>query len=488
MRAAEGADELAADLAALLDPRLASPRVELRTPTALAQAVSRGRWQTAPHLEEIGRRLIELVGGRNRRLAVVAPPRHGKSELISHYLPAWFLMRFPNRRVILCSYGEELAVGWGRRVRDTLAEWGPKLAGIELRSDVSAADRFDIAGFAGGMTCVGAGGAITGRGADLLIVDDPIKNFEEAASAAARDRLWDWWRSVAITRLEPGGGVVVAMTRWHEDDLVGRLVAGQDADADEGVVQWRVLRLPAVAEDDDALARQPGEALWPKRYPAEELDARRRQMGTALFEAMYQGLPRPAEGSIFRREWFRYFTELPDAYDLGGKIVPTSTCRVFSTVDLAVSTKTVADFTVVATFALAPSGELLVLDIVRKRLEGPDHLGLLHQVYERHAPCEIFVERVGYQLALVQEARRSGLPIRELSPDRDKVSRALFAAARMEGGNIYLRQNASWLEDLEGELLAFPRGRFDDQVDVIAYAAAQCAKPKGRVTRIITFP
>jgi len=458
---------------------LHSTQSGIASPAALAQLASRGRWQPAPHLKLIDRKLIDVAAGRISRLIVLAPPRHGKSELISHYLPSWYLGRYPTRRIILCSYDSEFAAGWGRKTRDTLIEYGPSLFGVTVRDDSSAASRFDLDGQPGGMITSGAGGPITGRGADLLVIDDPVKNHEEAYSASARERLWDWWRSVARTRLEPGAGVVLVMTRWHQDDLAGRLLqaaAGGDGEP------WNLLRLPALAEDeaDDPLGRQPSQALWPERYPARLLDQTRAALGSILYSAQYQGLPQPAAGAVFRREWFKEFHMLSDgAYDLGGRIVPAGQCRRFQTVDLAVSTKTTADYTVIATFAQTPHRELLLLDLERVRMEGPDLTSLLQRHYQRWKPAYIAIEKTGFQLAIVQQARRAGLPIRELSADADKIARALHAGTRMETGDVYLLAAASWREVLEDELLSFPTGAHDDIVDSLAYAATQTIQTGG---------
>ena len=196
-----------------------------------------------------------------------------------------------------------------------------------------------------------------------------MKSVEDAESQTYRDRAWEWWRGVALTRLEPGGAVILVMTRWHEDDLAGRILQ-EDASG------WRVLSLPALGDDDlgDPLGRQPGEALWPERYDADALNQRRREMGSRLFASEYQQQPTPASGSIFKREWFRYWRPLGDgSYDLGsGRVVPSGDCTRLTTVDLAVSTRTSADYTVIGTWAVSPTADLILLDLQRERMEGPD--------------------------------------------------------------------------------------------------------------------
>ena len=219
---------LAVDLAAALDPVAARERIGATSlepwlsPASFALAVDPG-FQVPPHIELLDRAIVETVesGGR---LLVAMPPRHGKSELCSRYTPAWYLGRFPDRRVILASYEADYAASWGRKARDLLEEHGRTMFGVGVRQDSHAANRWDLADHAGGMTTAGVGGAITGRGADLLIIDDPVKSVEEAESDTYRARTWDWWRGVALTRLEPGGAVILVMTRWHEDDLAGRIL------------------------------------------------------------------------------------------------------------------------------------------------------------------------------------------------------------------------------------------------------------------------
>ena len=251
--------------------------------------MSRGRWRFARHLRYLDQALIETLAGRGpRQLIIQAPPRHGKSELISRYLPAWYLGTFPDRRVILVSREATLARSFGRRARDLLFEHGPSLFGVELQPGVARADEWDLANRAGGMLTAGLGGPITGRGANLLIVDDYLKNAEEALSPQIRDKQWDWWQSTALTRLEPGGQIVVMATRWHTDDLIGRMLAREGkSTADEA----RVIRLPALAETNDPLGRKVGDALWPERWPAAELRKQKATLDPAWWQALYQQQP-----------------------------------------------------------------------------------------------------------------------------------------------------------------------------------------------------
>ena len=267
-------------------------------PAAFAEYESHGSWLRVTHLELLNRHLLDLHAGMTHRLLVSMPPRHGKSYLVSRVFPAWWLGTHPSDRIILCSYEAEFAASWGRQVRDLLDEHGQSLFGVSLKDDSQAAHRFDVAGNRGGMITAGVGGAITGRGANLLIIDDPVKSAEDSQSEAMSKRLWDWYRSTARTRLEPRGAMVIVMTRWHEADLAGRLLA------DPGGEEWTVVNLPALAEDDDPLDRELGEALWPERFSKEDLEATKRALGSYLWSALYQGRPAPLDGDVFRKSWF----------------------------------------------------------------------------------------------------------------------------------------------------------------------------------------
>ena len=245
--------------------------------------------------------------------------------------------------------------------------------------------------------------------------------------------------------------------------------------------RWEVLRLPAIAEDDDPLGREPGEALWPERFPVEELEATRQALGPFLWNALYQGRPMPLDGNIFRRERFRYWRDAGDAYqllrpDAEPLLVAEANCRRFATVDLAVSEKTTADYTVIAVWAVTKDSDLLLVDRIRERVPGPDQVPLLRRVYEQWRPSVIGIEAVAFQLAIVQAAVRDGLPVKQLTPDRDKVSRALAAATRLEAGTVYWPREASWLTEWEYELMVFPAGRHDDQVDAFSYAVLEVAE------------
>jgi hypothetical protein len=449
---------------------------------ALAQAGPAGlglatdqRFELTPHIELINRELIETIAAAEGRqssnpeiLLVSVPPRHGKSMLISTLAPAWYLGAFPERQVMLASYEADFASGWGSRVRDLLTEHGEKLFGVKVDRTNRAARRWGLQGSAGGMISAGVGGAITGRGAHLLIIDDPIKNAEQAMSEVIRENQWEWWLSTARSRLEPGGVVVVLMTRWHEGDLGGRMLAASEEPDGDPV---REIRLPALAEDADPLGREKGEALWPERYRREALQRTRSVVGPYWWSAMYQGRPTPDEGGIFARQDFRYFEEREGMLSIqtseGPRAIDPNRCRKATYVDLAVSTKETADYTVALKVLVAETGELLIDEVLRARIPGPLQASYLADNYSGI----LKIEAIGYQSALIQALIQKSIPVEPVYPDKDKVTRASAAGALYKSGRIYHRRGAPWLHDFQAELLAFPAGEHDDQVDALAYAA-----------------
>ena len=411
---------------------------------------------------------------------VLFPPRHGKSSFCSEYFPPWYLGWFPDDRVILSSYEATFAASWGRKARAVVEEHG-HLLGIGLSKESSAVSEWELARpHRGGMVTAGVGGAITGRGANCLIIDDPVRNAQDANSPTYRETAWDWYRSTAKTRLEPDAIEILIMTRWHEDDLGGRLLF----EMRNGGEEWEVLELPAIATGTDW--RPEGEALWPERYPLEVLEERRRTMGSYWFSAMFQQRPQPAGGGLFKKVSFRYFegartegTEYILRHPGGRKVWQKHHCWRFTTVDLAASVRTSADYTVMSTWAVTPDTEMLLVDRIRERLEGPGIVPMMQTVQMTSDPGYQAVEATGFQLSIVQDALKAGLPIRPLQAKGDKWARAQPAAARVEGGMVYFPADAPWLQEWEDELVVFPAGAHDDQVDTLSYAAIEVARQSG---------
>jgi predicted phage terminase large subunit-like protein len=446
------------------------------SPAAFARLVSGGGYVPFDHLIALDEQLTRIGNDELERLIVAMPPRDGKSETISRYLPAWYLGRHPDRRVMLTSYEADFAASWGRKARTLLEQHGEALFDTRIDPASAAASAWDIEGHTGGMVTAGVGGPLTGKGAHLLIIDDPIKNHEQAHSELQRDKAWDWWRSTARTRLQRPGAVVLVLTRWHEDDLAGRLLR-------DGSDDWTVLELPALADADDPLGRAPGDALCPGLgFDRAWLEATRAELGGYWFAALYQQRPGPAEGMLFKRRDFRYWRRHPDEPiyllerdDGSPHPVGIDWCTHFQTVDVATSEKHTADYTVIATWALTPERDLLLIDRERQRFEALDVGGMIARSYHnrKQTPAFVGIEEFGHGLGVVQELTRKGLPIRRLRPDRDKISRALVAVARYEEHRVYHPRGAHWLDEWERELIAFPNATHDDQVDTASYAARQ---------------
>jgi len=267
----------------------------------MAATVTGGRWKMAPHLALLDRELTAIATGKTRRLIVQMPPRHGKSMLCGQYFPAWYLGVFPDRNIMYASYEAGQAAKYGRLARNVMQQHGARLFGLQVASDSHAAERWNIAGHEGGMVTAGAGGPLTGKGADVLIVDDPVKNAEQAISEVFRNKVWEWWESTALTRLEPRGSVVVIMTRWHRDDLAGRCLRDMKNE------DWRVINLPALATQNCQLGRKPGEALWPQRYSRADLERIRDNRSLYWWLSLYQ--QQPARHAAV--EWpARYFNDI----------------------------------------------------------------------------------------------------------------------------------------------------------------------------------
>ncbi|WP_399559316.1 terminase large subunit domain-containing protein [Streptomyces chartreusis] len=273
-----------------------------RSPGSMSAILTDGKEKQARHLDLIDRVFRDIARGHSRKVLITMPPRHGKSRRAARWAPLWFLSRHPDRRVMIASYSADLADDHGRWIRDAIVSYGPHI-GLYLHAGSKAANRFDLADkdgnrLEGGLVTAGVGGGLTGKGAHLAIVDDPIKDAADAESPTMRRRLWDWWTSVLNTRVEPGGSIIVIQTRWHEQDLAGKILEGEDAD------DWIRLDLPAICDtEDDPLGRKPGEALWPLRYGRQALEKIRRAVGERVWWSLYMQKPRPLEGGVWKWPW-----------------------------------------------------------------------------------------------------------------------------------------------------------------------------------------
>ena len=392
--------------------------------------------------------LLEAVGrGDLWRLMLFLPPRHGKSLLATQIFVAWYLGCHPARSIISASYGQELADDFGRQVRNLINSPVHRAIFPECRlaNDSSSMHRFATTA-GGSYFAVGCGGPITGRGADLLLIDDPIKGAEDARSDVSRRSTHEWYSSVARTRLQPGGAIVLISTRWHWDDLAGRILTS------DGGGHWHVLSLPAVAEVDESF-RRAGEALWPEKFPLEVLDQLRKDVGPAVWAALYQQRPSAADGTVFKREWFCFYRERPRLK------------RIVQSWDTAYKAGAENDYSVCTTWGVAENGYYL-LHCWRGRVEFPELKKRMKWLASEYRPNQILVEDRASGQSVIQELRcETALPIIAVKVDRDKTARAEAVTPLMEAGKVFLLESAPYLPDYLDEFAAFPTGVHDDQVD-----------------------
>jgi predicted phage terminase large subunit-like protein len=420
-------------------------------------------------------RLHRVTAGETKRLMIFMPPRHSKSETVTVRYTAWRMICDPKMNVILGSYNQRLANRFSRKVRKLVGE------GIALSKDRKAADEWETRD--GGSLCaVGVGAGVTGFGANLIVIDDPVKNRSEAESKAYRENTWDWFNDDIYTRLEPGAAIILIQTRWHEDDLAGRLLR----DMKNGGEQWEVISFPAIATkqltaetqrrrvenssqrlSDSAVEisaewRKPGEALCPDRYDVNALRRIEKKLGSYSFAALYQQNPVPLDGGIFKRSWFTHVVDkAPDGL------------RWFRGYDLAVSTKTTADFTASIRCAVDKLGNIYIADAFRARLEYPEQRRYVIDRMSDEKETTHGIESALHGQALVQdllrETRLMRSVLRSVRADKDKVTRALVWAAKAEAGKVILVRGP-WIEGFLEEVCSFPNGTHDDQVDAMSLA------------------
>jgi predicted phage terminase large subunit-like protein len=409
-------------------------------------------YQPANHARFLCESLEALARGEINRLMTFMPPRHGKSLHVSQALPAWYLGHWPNKQIILASYAAELAEQNSRRARHLVAD--PRYPfGATISTESAAVNRWELT--AGGtVIAAGVGGGITGFGADLLILDDPIKDRAEADSEATRNRIWAWYTQVALTRLMPDAGVLLTMTRWHEDDLAGRILDGP------GGEDWTVLRLPALAEEGDPLGRAEGEALWPDWYPAEALlSVEKGEIDSRAYVALYQQRPTPEQGGILRRDWLQSRYEKAPAG-----------LRIVQAVDCAFKTGVYADFSVIASWG-SDGRNYYLLDVWRERVEFPELVRQIETLALQYRPQSVLVEDASSGQSAIQELRRNtSLPIVAVPAQGSKESRLATVSGLFEANKVRLPQQAPWLGHWIEEHLSFPHGRHDDQVDTTSLA------------------
>lgn len=408
------------------------------------------RYRTAEHHRIIAEQLERVERGEVDRLMLLVPPRHGKSELASKRFPAFFLGRQPHKQFLSVSATSELATDFGREVRNIID--GPEyrcLFETRLAADSQAKGKWHTK--EGGVYfAVGIDGGVLGRGGDCVLIDDPYATMKDAMSEVTRKNVWDWYTGTIYNRLMPGGAIVVINHRMHEDDLTGRLLAQQAAGGD----QWEVVRLPAVSDD--------GGALWPDWYPVERLERIKRNTQPRDWSALYQQNPTPEDGDYFKREWLKSYVTLP----------PRETLAVYGASDYAVTSEG-GDYTVHVVVGVDPDGHMYLLDLWRKQASSDVWVDAFCSLVKDWQPREWAEEQgqikagVGPFLERMQRERQAYVYRRDFPVRSDKAVRAQSIRGRMALDGLYVPANAGWVADLRSELLSFPAGKHDDQVDAL---------------------
>ena len=449
------------------------------TPGALARALDPTVNQT-PALDLIDAELVRLVSEPGGRLIVSMPPQQGKSSRVSQVFPVWALMRDPNLPIIVASYGEQLAERNGETIRNLIRWNAPKL-GIDVESGSSSKKRWRLANSRGGVLSAGIGSGMTGWASGLTIIDDPIKDRLEADSEVYRERVWSWWRDVAQTRLAPGAPVVVVLTRWHTDDLAGRLLSAPDG------ARWRVVNIPAQADHDpargesDALGRAPGEYILSARrerdprnplgpgrpMAASDWEKIKVGVGSRTWAALYQGRPAPAEGGLFQRAWWREYTQplWIDAPD-GARRTTNPGDQVIISADFAFKDTADSDYVAIGVW-LKRGPNAYLLDQIHDRLDFIGSMQALRQLAARWPQAALkLVEDKANGTAIINALSRDMPGIVPEVPRGGKTERANAIVPFVEAGNVWLPspEIAPWIGDYLEEMAYFP-GKHDDQVD-----------------------
>ena len=423
------------------------------------------------HIKVISDKLQQIGDGNLKRLMVFLPPRSSKSLLCSKLFPAWYIGQYPQREILTVSHSDQLSTDFGRGVRDLIGSqtFQSIFPDVKVRSDVRSAGKFMI-NQGGTYFAAGVKTQIAGRGAHVAILDD-VMSEEDAFSEAGRRYIKNWYPSGLRTRLMPGGAIVVINTRYHEDDISGWLLSN----ANEG--EWDILKIPAWVDDASAkLLQLPvGSSYFPEWKPDSilrgEEDEIKRNNGTQYWQSLYMQDPQPQEGGLIKKEWFRIWDEDD----------PPECSYILQTMDTAFSKRSTADYSVMQTWGIFELLErdsegverwisnLVLLSNVRERLEYPELRSTAQDLFDKHKPDMVLIEKKASGQSLIQDLRRAGLPILEYTPDRDKVSRVNAATPLLESGRIWV-PDKGWAQELVTESGGFPTARYDDQVDAMTMA------------------
>ena len=416
-------------------------------------------WKRSRHLVFICNKIQEFIetdyGNPYDIMVLNVPPQHGKSMAVTEALPSWYLGKFPDRSVIALAYGDDLAQRFGRRNKDKIEKYGKRLFGIEISQDKSSNVEFEIKDRRGRMKSSGIMAGVTGNPAHLLIIDDPIKTREEAYSEVYREKLWGEWQNSIKTRLASGAKVVIIQTRWHEDDLSGRVL-----DTEKHVHH---INIPCEAEEDDILNRKPGEALFPEIGKGTEWknafkDSYVASEGMETWNALFQGRPSAQRGNIFMRDWWKRYDVLPTMYSM------------VMSVDAAFKDKATSDKVAITVWGKNGTNVYLV-DLVNKNLGFVETIEAIKTLKAKYPLITmILIEDKANGSAIIQTLRREIMGIVPVEPLGSKEARARAVTAFIEAGNVWLPKGEPWVEEFIDQHSKFPKAKFDDLVDSTSQA------------------
>jgi len=422
-------------------------------------------YKVGAHHEKLARIFEEIAQGKKKRVIVNIAPRHGKSELISYLAPAWFLGKYPHKKIIMASHTADLAVNFGRRVRNLVGSDPYKdiFPGVELQADSKSASRWGT-NYNGEYFAIGVGGALAGRGADLFIIDDP--HSEQDAKLGKPEVFlpaWEWFQSGPIQRLMPGGAIIVVMTRWSKLDLTGQIINQMVKNDD--VDDWEVVEFPAIIEDkngDEA-------SLWPEFWPLEELQSKKAALDIRYWNAQYLQNPTSEEGALIKRDWWQIWE----------KDDPPPCEFIIMTLDAAQEKNNRSDYNALTTWGVFFNEEvdnynIILLNAVKERLEFPELKELCLEEYREWEPDSFIVEKKSNGAALYQEFRRMGIPVGEFTPGKgqDKISRVNAVSDLFRSGIVWA-PDRRWAKEVIEECNDFPSGANDDLVDSTTLALAR---------------
>jgi predicted phage terminase large subunit-like protein len=418
-------------------------------------------YKVGPHHLRLAQIFEDIAAGKKKRVIVNIAPRHGKSELISYLAPAWYLGKYPQKKIIMASHTADLAVNIGRRVRNLVGSepYRDIFPQIELQADSKSASRWGT-NFNGEYFAIGVGGALAGRGADLFIIDDP--HSEQEAKTGRSDVFlpaWEWFQSGPLQRLMPGGAIIVVMTRWSKLDLTGQIITQMDRHDD--VDKWEVIEFPAIKDD--------GEPLWPEFWPLQELLSKKAALDVRYWNAQYMQKPTSEEGALIKREW----------WEIWDKDDPPSCDFTIMALDAAQETNNRADYNALTTWGVFFNEEtnnynIILLNAIKKRMEFPELKKLVLEEYKEWEPDAFIVEKKSNGAALYQELRRMGVPVGEFTPGKgqDKISR-VNAVSDLFSAGIVWAPDRRWAKEVIEECNDFPSGANDDLVDSTTLALAR---------------